>query len=446
MKKETKKLLTGMLLKMVLSILGSMLLLLLTGLIPKSMIEQSCRKSGVYFQEHELFPYIIDGQFNTKQDNYADCILVNIMYHIDAQNLPISLVKASYYNPERESVAVSLMESLQEEKVPNVDYFRYWHGEMALLRPLFLITGIQGARGILFGVLLLLTAISIFLMWRQGAKGMAVCYALGNLIVQMWMCAFSVEYITTFLVMNVVLIVILKRFPKRREEETFYREICGLFCAVGVWTCFFDFLTTETLTITVPLLLLLVLRYQAGELKNIGLEIRRLVVCLAGWGISYAVMFLTKWVLSALIMGTQAFFQAMQAAGDRINGTVYLGNTNLDPEATVWQRFWSGLFRNQGCLFPFQDTMQMGAAAGLFLGVLFLCFASVYLLRSRKFDGKMILLCLMVGAVPYLRFMVLGNHSYQHYFFTYRAQLVTVTMLLFVAWEFGWKNLLLRRR
>ena len=58
----------------------AMLLLLVTGLIPKSMIKDACMESSAYFEENELFPLLVDGQFNTRQDNYADCILINIMY------------------------------------------------------------------------------------------------------------------------------------------------------------------------------------------------------------------------------------------------------------------------------------------------------------------------------------------------------------------------------
>ena len=85
--------------------------------------------------------------------------------------------------------------------------------------------------------------------------------------------------------------------------------------------------------------------------------------------------------------------------------------------------------------------MGTGAAALSFFGVLFLCLAIVYLFRGKNFDGRAVVLCLLVGAVPYLRYAVLENHAYLHYFFTYRAQLVTVTMLLFVTYEFGLKNL-----
>lgn len=424
------------------SILCGMLLLVLTGLIPRDSIREACKESSVYFEEHELFPFLIDGQFNTRQDNYADCILVNILYHIDGEDLFRSLIRASYYNPGMESVEVSLADSLTQERTPNVDYFRYWHGGMVLLRPLFLFTGIRGARLILGGLLLLLTLLVVLLLWKQKAKTLAICYLLGNLLVQAWMCASCVEYITTFLLMNGILVVVLLSFPHRKDTEKLYGKVNGMLCAAGVWTCFFDFLTTETLTVTMPLLFLLILRHEKGELDDLKQEVKRIVAGLLCWGISYAVMFVTKWLLSAILLGRQAFGEAMSAAGERIGGTVHLGNTNLDPEATGMQRFLGALIRNQGSLFPFRHIMRMGAAALAFLGVLALCFALIYLFRSEKLKGRLLLPGLLLGAIPYLRYIALENHSYVHYFFTYRAQLVTITMLLYVTYELGIRNLL----
>ena len=440
------KSLAGMAGVVIASILCAMLLLMITGWIPKSMIRESCVESGAYFEEHELFPLLLEGQFNTRQDNYADCILVNILYHIDKKDLLRSLIKASYYNPELQSVEVSLAESLAGDKTPDVDYFRYWHGGMVLLRPLFVFTGIRGARIILGVVLLLLTLTVIALMWKQKVKTLAVCYFLGNVIIQTWMCAFSIEYITTFLLMNIFLILLLLWFPPRTYTGAFYRRVYAILCASGVWTCFFDFLTTETLTVTMPILLLLVLRYQAGELESIRQESRRLLCGLLCWGSSYAIMFITKWLLAVVVLGRQAFGEAMKAAGERVGGAVYLGNTNLDPEASGIQRFLGAVIRNQGSLFPFRNTMGMGAAAISFLAVLFVCLALIYLFRSKQFDGRLLLLILMIGAVPYLRYIVLENHAYLHYFFTYRAQLVTVTGVLFVTYELGIRNILRKKK
>ena len=70
----------------------------------------------------------------------------------------------------------------------------------------------------------------------------------------------------------------------------------------------------------------------------------------------------------------------------------------------------------------------------------------IYLFRSKQFDGKLLLLGLLIGAVPYLRYMVLENHAYLHYFFTYRAQLVTVTMLLYVTYELEIRNIIPHRK
>ena len=299
-----------------------MLLLFLTGLIPQSAIADSCRESAVYFKEHELFPYLIDGQFNTMPDGYGDCVVVNIMYHISEEELLPSLIKAYYYNPEMESVEVSLWESLQEEKEPNEGYFRYWHGEMVLLRPLFLFTGIEGARYILGGILLVLTLFTVALLWRQRARALAVCYLLGNLIVQFWVCFFCVGYITTFLMMNIVAVISICLFRHRKDTESLYRNVYILLAASGIYTCFFDFLTTETLTVTIPLLLLLVLRYEAGELENFGKEFKRIVCCGILWVISYAAMFVFKWLLAAGILGWQAFYSAMQSAGEYYNNAV----------------------------------------------------------------------------------------------------------------------------
>lgn len=417
------------------------LLLWATGLIGQDSIKDSCQESAEYFQKRELFPYLIEGQFNTRQDNYADCILVNIMYHIEEEGTAASLVRASYYNPEMESVEVSLEESLKADKEPDVDYFRYWHGSMVFLRPLFLFTGIEGARCILGILLAALTLATAGFCWHQKAKSMAVIYLLGNVIVQVWMCFFCIEYITTFLVMNVISLIIIAMFARNKDEEKLRSNVVVLMAISGVITCFVDFLTTETLTVTMPLLFFTVLRYRTGKLGEVKKEIQYLAACGLTWGISYVGMFLLKWLLAVLVLGRQAFFQAMTAAGERIGGTVYLGNTTMDSEASLLQKLSGALFRNQGSLFPFQEKMNMGTAMCLFLGVCFLCFAVVYMLRPKEFPKTVVVLCMILAAVPYLRYLVLGNHAYIHYFFTYRAQLVTVCAVGYCTWQFGLSRL-----
>lgn len=422
------------------------LLLFVTGLIPQSAIKESCAESAGYFMEHELFEDIIPGQFNTNRDNYADCILLNVMYHISDEDTFRSLIRASYYNPELEEVNVSFYDSIREVQEPNVDYFRYWHGSMVLIRPLFMLTGIEGTRLILGGTVCLLVVAAALILWRLRAKAAAIVYLVANVLIQVWMCLFCIEYVTTFLVANAVLLAELYLFSKRKDQEQLRKQVMRLLAVSGVVTCFVDFLTTETLTVTIPLLFLMILLYESGELRSTKEELKYLVGCGVTWGLSYAGMFLLKWLLAVGVLGVQAFGEAMAAAGERIGGTVYLGNTNLDPEAGAFERIIGLLYRNQGCLFPFKDEMSMGAAMWLFIGVCFVCFSVVYLLRPAKCSLSIVGLCLLLGAVPYLRYLVLQNHAYIHYFFTYRAQLVTVTAIGYCTWQFGLKRLFARKR
>lgn len=438
--KKRTKLLSGILFSGFTAMAVCILLLFFTALIPQSAIRESTEESADYYMETPLFAFLIEGQFNTRQDNYADAILVNIMYHIDGEDLPGSLIKASYYNEEKENVNVSLQKAMEQERQPNIDYFRYWHGSMVLLRPLFLLTSIVGARmilGILLGILTLLTAVFLY---KQKEKALAICYLLGNLAVQSWMLVFCVEYVTTFLVMNGICIAELLLYRRWKEEPGRMRqELWKLMAVSGVVTCFVDFLTTETVTVTVPLLIWLVLRYREGSLNSLKEEMGTMAGSGLVWGVSYAFMFLLKWLLAAASLGWDAFVQAMGHAGERIAGAVTLDATNLTREATFMERLLGSFGRNQGCLFPFRDEMNMQVAMGAFWGVVFLAFAIVYLFRDKRFDGKMILLCAVPALVPYLRYAVLANHSYLHYFFTYRAQLVTVVAVLFCTWEFGLK-------
>lgn len=417
------------------------LMLFVTGFIPREAIRNSCRESAGYFKEHELFDEIIPGQFNTKRDNYADCILINVMYHVSEDDLFRSMIKASYYHEENENVDESFYRSMQKEQDPNEDYFRYWHGSMVLLRPLFVFTGIEGTRLILGGLAMMLSLIAVVLLWRFDAKAAAISYLIGNLVIQLWMCLFCIEYVTTFLVANGILLAELCIFARKKSIEQMRKQIMCLMAVSGVITCFVDFLTTETLTITIPLLMLVILLYEAGTLRTTKEEIKYLTDCGIAWVLSYAGMFLLKWLLAVWLLGIQAFGQAMTAAGERISGTVYLGNTNLDPEASVVDRIIGLFCRNQGCLFPIKNQMSMGQAMWLFIGVCFVCFSIVYLLRPKKLPGTIIQLCLLIGAVPYLRYMVLQNHSYIHYFFTYRAQMVTVVAIGYCTWQFGLKGI-----
>ena len=47
-------------------------------------------------------------------------------------------------------------------------------------------------------------------------------------------------------------------------------------------------------------------------------------------------------------------------------------------------------------------------------------------------DKKRVIIYLTIGLIPYIRYFVLHNHAFKHYFFTYRAQAGTVLAIVLV--------------
>ena len=72
-----------------------------------------------------------------------------------------------------------------------------------------------------------------------------------------------------------------------------------MFILSGVLTCFLDFLTAETLTFTIPVILLLMLWEQ--ESASLKTQVLRLIKWGCAWLGSYAAMFAIKWLLVLMV-------------------------------------------------------------------------------------------------------------------------------------------------
>ena len=101
-------------------------------------------------------------------------------------------------------------------------------------------------------------------------------------------------------------------------------------------------------------------------------------------------------------------------------------------EITLLEYMRNAVGRNVSCLFP----AEYGPAGKVIpLVVLFILVAFVVVFRRKKIDFGRIALYAAIGLVPYVRYIMLRNHSYLHFFFTYRAQAATVLALFMILWE-----------
>ena len=72
--------------------------------------------------------------------------------------------------------------------------------------------------------------------------------------------------------------------------------------------------------------------------------------------------------------------------------------------------------------------------------ILVAAFVIIYLFR-KNMKAAEVVPCCALALLPYLRYLVLSNHAYLHFFFTYRAQMVCIMVVAYLVWEHGLRNI-----
>ena len=427
-------------LKPILAGIGTMLLCIIfmtaMNLIPREAIQTNSEISAIRLHRTELFHYTMDDFVFSEQDNYADAKWMSIVYSIDPKHPFTSAIIARYAQLPTENIDDGFYKQVQGLEDANNTYSRYWHGAMAYIRPLLLITDLYGIRIILGCIIVIEQMAAVILLWIMKKRSLAVCYGLAFLSIHPWMLFLCLEYSSVFLVASDATLSMLLLIKMKKTDMSL-----PLFTATGVLACFFDFLTTETISFTVPMLFLLIFLTDEGKIKDAKDGLILIIKNGIAWFLGYAGAFITKLALVLLICGKDELIEAFTIAAERINGEVYVGSTYSSPTATTFQRITGAIWHNVSALFSshaynmsIQNTILMAGAT------LIISIVVIYLFRT-NLSSKKLLPMLAIALLPYARYIALSSHSYVHYFFTYRAQLVTVTVLIFLLYEHGIKNI-----
>ena len=393
--------------------------LVLTALIPREAVEPRFRESAEYLCEGELFGEAFEGISSSRIDRYADSILLGIAWQYDSAKPLRSVLESAYYHRRTQNENENLREAVEKGLPANQQYLRYWHGSAGIVRLLMTFLSLPQIY-VWHGILLALLAVGLLVrLLRRKAWVPAAGLTAGLIGAACWLVPLSLEYTWVFLILLVQLhVLLLRSFPK----DWFRR---GLFFLVsGMVTNYLDFLTCETLTLLAPLLFLLWQDHQEG--KEIASWMTLGKTALA-WLAGYAGMFLLKWGLAALAMGENVLPYVMSHIEERTVGTVGM---------SFIEELFSAPVRNLLNLFPVNyDTF--GALAAIALLVIAAYFGYVY--HRKNFSRAMIGRYAVIGALPYIRYLALANHSYLHAFFTFRAQLATLMAIVLILGEWtGW--------
>lgn len=395
------------------------LLLILAALIPNQAIQENMVQSALYYKEKDAFAFEKEGRWNSISDNYADAILLNVSWHLGKGNPFTATLDTWYYDGETMGENVGLYLSVLEDEIqPNTEYSRYWHGTAIVVRFLHLFMDVRGIKlcGFLGMMLLAFGTVGILVKHRQAELAVALLVSMAA--IQIWNVRLSMEYQPAFLL--AFLFCILYLWLERKGDSW----LTLLSVAGGVSIAFFDFLTTETVVLLLPLILVVAVRAKENRLGDFRTNLRMLAGCGVCWMSAYAGTFLMKWTDASLVTGSNKFILAFSSVGERMTGSLSgEGSDNL------FIRIPQAVIANLTMMFGGENRIEPGrVVVGLFLATLIL--GSLLYLFYHRGNPTAIKLLMLLGSVVFLRYIILNNHSYLHEFFTYRALISPIMAVL----------------
>ncbi len=395
--------------------------LVLSATIPNDKIKANMEQSALSYASKDAFEFTNGERWNAIADNYADAILLNVAWHMGKDSPIISVLDARYYDGESLGEHIGLYLALTENASPNVSYARYWHGMAAFIRWMHLFADVNTVKmvGVLSAIALLIGVLALLISRRHW--DIALLFFISLIAVQFWNIRISMEYQSTFLLAFLFCILFLCCEKKAACRLTVLSAICG------AATCFFDFLTTETITFLLPMMLTLAVRIKEKRSGSLQDSLRTVMTCGGYWLFAYVGTFVAKWTIASIITKQNVWSNALNSAAERI-GAVGENGSDVFPKNIL-----SSVTANFSALFGFKNRVEYGKTGVLLFLIIAVAFSLWYLFR-RKVVEKGTIPIFLLGLIVPIRYFVLNNHSFLHNFFTYRALSAFVFSILVVLW------------
>ena len=293
--------------------------LVLTAMIPKSAIEKNIKESLNFYKKHNGIYRIIYKRYDTYIHYYADTRKLNVLYNIEPKDPVRSVLWSKYYQKAYIDSNVDFINEVERSEEPNTNYLRYWNGCMVFLRPLLTIFKMDTVYLINIIILSILALILLVLLFLRSKK-LAIIFIISLILTSCWYVPICIEYSVMFYVMIITSILTLLIDKKDSDISVSNNRLLVLFLITGIVATFFDFLTTEILTIFVPLLFLIIIRKKENRLESFKNTLIFILKACILWFLGYGLMWLTKWVLSSLILNINAFDYVKRNFTLRFNG------------------------------------------------------------------------------------------------------------------------------
>lgn len=374
--------------------------------IPTDKLRQNVAESLTTFEREGVY-FTIQETYNSRLDNFTDSLMMGIAV-FSGENGAVDDAMNNYVIANKDADNIQALRSyINNEPTGFYSYGRYWHGYLVILKPLLLIFSYPEIRSLnSFFQLVLMLMLMLGLHKRNMTR-----FCIPLMVSWYIMCPpaimLSIQFSTVFYITFIASLLIVY-FHEYIEKFGYI----PFFLLLGAVTSFFDLLTYPVLSVIVPLTFLFILR-KNEEVTFLSLT-GDIVAHGASWGIGYGAMWASKWLIATVVTETNFITESMNQVQWRT------GNISLEGETLV---ITDGLER---CI----ELLQLPQNKFVLSGCLFLLlFILVKNRRSSCYSVLRMYPFVFLAIVPVIWLIVTCNHSFIHFWFTYRNLAATIFAL-----------------
>lgn len=382
-------------------------LIVLTYLLPTNRIKENVGESIYTFYKEKVYYAVVDKYQATQLDNYTDAIMLsNAIYDGSESAINKAVQVYRYVNNLGGNPAGQLVEFFGDKEIEwdTITYSRYWHGYLAFLKPALLVFNYSDIRMINQIVQTLLLVWIIYLLVKRNFKEEILPFMTAILSIIPGAIALSLQFSTTIYISLISVILILLFHEKLQNKYIYF------FLILGMVTSFIDFLTCPILTLGIPMLQLVILN--KNDWKK---DIKDIIILSIMWGIGYAGMWIGKWIISSIVLQENLIDSALKMIAQRTADESAEGNfTKLDV-----------LRRNLKMIITVPNILMF------VLNFIYITYKAIKeKIWKRKNQYLKIIPFCIIAMMPFAWYVFASNHSFMHYWFTYRSLAVTIFAIL----------------
>lgn len=388
--------------------------------LPNDRVVRNVRAGLQLYEREGNYPSWALGE-HSRLDNFTDAIILLEVTNPINSVINSAMLNPRYGLPNDEEPVDALIQVLRGDTtgLSEINYPRYWHGSLLILKPLLMATQVNHVRMLIAYADFILFVTTLLLFQKVLGTRLAIAFAAAVMTINLVSVSMSFAFSTVYAVTMFAIIFMLKKNRRLFDDDLY----CYFFAAVGILVAFTDLLSYPLFSIGMPLITWYLLNRQSLREKNSAHVLKLMLGLLTAWGIGYAGMWSGKWFVAQFLTGQDVLSDALHQVMHYTQAVDTLA-------AAGWQ------ITSFGALQRIIAVLGHGTIRIFFFAAIILL---VYLLIRRRREisvtPRKILPYLLPATLPFIWVLLASGHSHIHAFFVYRIFAVTVFALTCLALE-----------